>query len=174
MTTWTEIARLDSPTAGTFDFTSLTLSSYPVVQVVMAGITAAAGATIVSIRFYVGGSEISGTAYRWGLHADVTSGTGNTDGATGAAAGSLMSDDVGWRLGNAAGVGFGGIVTLDMTTSTALHKKGTVDVVYTNDAGSGTGNAGVMVMENAGAIDGIKISGTSNLTAGHVRILGIA
>jgi hypothetical protein len=50
-------------------------------------------------------------------------------------------------------------------------------VVYESVQIGPTGNAigghGAGVMENAGAIDGIKIGGTSSLTAGKVRILGL-
>jgi hypothetical protein len=62
---------------------------------------------------------------------------------------------------------------VDKPTNTSIHKR----AMFTSQMLGPTGNVhvqpGVGVMANAGAIDGLKISGTSNLTAGKVIILGL-
>ena len=173
MTTWTEIDRLTAPTAGVFDFPSLTLTGYEVIQIVVSGVTVTTDGTDVKLTFYVGGSEIV-TGYRWGQQA-VASTTGNTeDGDTSDPSILLNSNNATQDTGNAAGEGFACMITVDAPLSTALYKKAEYETVNSRTDSETEVQLGIGLMENAGAIGGLKISGSSSLTAGHVRILGLA
>lgn len=170
---WTLIASLDTPSSGAFTFTSLTLSSYGVIQIICSGITVTTDGTDVRLTFYVSGSEVV-TGYRWGSKSVSSGGTANNDGDTSDPSILLNSNDANWDVGNASTKSLGAIITVDAPASTALHKKAEIEAVMVGPTGNVLINSGVGVMENAGAIDGIKISGSSNLTAGKVRILGLA
>lgn len=174
MTTWTTISSLDAPSGGLFDFPSLTLTGYQVLQVVCAGITVTTDGTDVFMRFYVSGSKVT-TGYRWGLISERSTGTGNVaDGDTSAGGILLVSNDVNNDVGNDVGEGFSALIMVDNPLSTALYKKATFQAVSTNNSANVVNHSGEGVMENAGAIDGLSIEGSSNLTAGKVRILGMA
>jgi hypothetical protein len=60
MSTWVLISSLDAPTAGVFDFPSLTLTSYSAVQVIGSGITVTTDGTDIKLTVYQGGSEVTG------------------------------------------------------------------------------------------------------------------
>jgi hypothetical protein len=152
---WAVIDSLNAPSSGVFDFPSLTLTGYKVLRVVISAVTVTTDGTDPRMTFYVGGSEITGTAYRWLTRSVSTSGTGNLDGASGQASGLLMGNDANFDIGNASTKSFSAVVTVNAPTDTAI----TV--------------SGVFLMENAGAIDGLKVGGTSNLVAGKVRVLGL-
>lgn len=173
MTTWTQIDSKTAPSAGVFDFSSLTLTGYEVIQIVCSGITVTTDGTDVALTFYVGGSEIV-TGYRWGQQA-VASTTGNVeDGDASDPSILLNSNNATQDTGNAAGESFSCLITVDAPTSTALHKKAEYETVQSRPDSETEAQLGIGLMENAGAINGLKISGSSALTAGHVRILGLA
>jgi hypothetical protein len=165
--TWASVATLDSPTAGTFIFTSLDLSTYAAIEIRCAGIHVTTDGTDVRLTFYVGGGEITGTAYRWTVGQQSTSASSNADQATGAASILLMADTANWDVGSAAAESFGCTILVPNPSSSALHKRVVYESVQIGPTGNAIGGHG------AGAIDGIKIGGTSSLTAGKVRILGL-
>ena len=173
MAAWALVASLDTPGSGVFDFPSLTLSGYKVIQVIGTGIAVTTDGTDLKLTFYVGGSEVTST-YQWACFETSTGGSNNTDTGTSQAAVFLCSDAANWDVGNAAGKSGGFECTVDAPGDTALHKK----VNFRESSVGPTGNAvltpGCGLMANTGAIDGIKISGTSSFTAGKVRILGLA
>lgn len=169
---WTLIDGLDAPTSGTFIFSPLDLSGYDIVQIILSGIRVTTDGTLVRITFYVGGVEIT-SGYRWGVQGISASGTAVTDGDTSDPSILLGSDDSGFTVGNAATESFGAIITLDNPLSTALYKKASFESWYINTGGQPHAHSGAGIMENAGAINGLKVLGSSNLTAGKVRILGL-
>ena len=173
MTTWTEIDRLDTPTSGAFDFPSLTLTGYEVIQIICSGITVTTDGTDPRLTFYVSAAEVV-TGYRRGTQTATSGGSTLDEGTTSDTSIRLVADDAGFDVGNAAGEAFSSIIVVDAPLSTALYKKAEFQSVFTTPAGSAASTSGVGLMENAGAIDGLKIGGTSNLTAGKVRILGLA
>ncbi len=173
MTTWTQIDSLDAPTAGVFDFASLTLTGYILLEVIIAGVTVTTDGTDIKLTFYVSGSEIT-SGYRWGTRSYASGGTAAETGSTSAAGIFLVSTAAGHDVGNDTNEGFGAIVTVDAPTSTALHKKAHSESAFTDGTGAQRATVVSGNMENAGAITGLKISGTSNLIAGRVRILGLA
>jgi hypothetical protein len=79
-----------------------------------------------------------------------------------------------WDGGNAAAKSFGCTITLPTPLSTALHKRVFAEAWQIGPTGNAIGTHVPGIMANAGAITGIKLAGTSNLTAGKVRILGLA
>jgi hypothetical protein len=170
---WTLVDSLSSPTAGAFTFPSLTLSSYSTVQIVITGVTVTTDGTDIALTFYVGGVEITAT-YRWGQASGSSAAATNADGDVSDPSILLTSNDPNWDVGNASGEGFGAIVTVDEPTSTALYKKAGYVSVFTGPTGTMIEALGIGIMENTGAINGLKVAGTSSLTAGKVRILGWA
>lgn len=175
MSTWTQITSMDAPSSNVFAMTGLTLSSYSAIQIVCAGITVATDATDIALTFYVSSSEVT-SGYRWGIQGiGHVSGSASAlvDGSTSAAGILLVSDNANWDVGNAATEHFGCLIEVDQPTG-SLHKRAKFESILVGPTGGELLEYGVGVMENTGAIDGIKISGTSNLTAGKVRVLGIA
>ena len=177
---WVPIASLDAPSSGVFDFPTLTLTGYTVLQIVGSGITVTTDGTAVRLTCYVGGSEITGTSYRWGADS-VRSSTAvgappaaAQDGSTTGAAFALNSDDTNYTVGNASNEQLAFIAYLDTPLSTALYKRFACQSVLVNT--SGNVNAGHIGghFENTGAVGGVKIAGSSDLTAGKVRIMGLA
>jgi len=173
MAAWDVIATLDSPTAGVFTFTSLSLSGYETLQVRMSDITVTTDGTDVRMTFYVGGVEQT-SANLWVYYALQSNVAVNPDSAVSQASMLLCSNDSGYDTGNAALESFAGKVTIWRPTSTALNKLATVECFHINPSSVVIGSFGHTALINAGAIDGIKIGGTSNLTAGKVRILGLS
>ena len=172
---WVEIAAADAPASNVFDFPSLTLTGYSVLQVVCSGIRVTTDATDLALQFYVSAALVT-TGYRWGnqsLHSS-TSLVGLDDGDTSDPSILLCSNNVDWDVGNAAEESFGGVLMVDAPLSTALYKRVEIEAVMAGPAGRLNVVSGIGLMENAGAIDGLKISGSSNLTAGKVRVLGLA
>lgn len=172
--TWTSIATLDSPTAGVFTFTSLDLSTYKSLEIRGSAIDVTTDGTDVRFTFYVGGVEITGSAYRWFTSQVSTSGSTNGDSASGVASILLMADTSQWDVGSAAGEGFGCTILVPNPANTALYKRAVYESWQTGPTGNAVATHGGGVMENTGAIDGVKISGTSDLIAGKVRLLGLA
>lgn len=169
---WTEIDRLNAPSSGVFDFPSLTLTGYDVLQILCLGIRVTTDGSIVRLSFYVGGSEVT-SGYLWADQAISGSGAAVADGDTSDPSIVLGSDNAGWNTGNAATESFGARIFVDNPLSTALYKKASFDAWSVNTGGAPQGHSGAGLMANAGAIGGLKISGSSNLTAGKVIILGL-
>lgn len=173
MTTWTQLASLDAPSAGAFDFPSITFTGYSVVQIVMSGITVTSDGTSMLFQFYVSSALVTSAGYRWVVrtaqNAAIVGDAGSSQTSIG-----LCSNDAGETVGNDTGEAFNGIITLDNVLSATTSKKMEFEVAMTNPAGSGQFGSGVGVMDGTGAIDGFKLTGSSNLTAGKVRVLGMA
>jgi hypothetical protein len=169
---WTLITSLSSPTAGAFTFSPLDLTGYDVAMIVMSGIKVTTDGTDIYLTFYVGGSEVV-TGYRWGSSA-VSSSASNLDGVDSSDPRiNLTNISANWDVGNAAAESFGGIVRVDQPVSTSLHKRVGGEVVMVGPTSNTIYHHTHGLMENTGAINGIKIAGSSALTAGSVIILGL-
>jgi hypothetical protein len=169
---WTLIDSKNAPTAGVFTFSPLTLTGYDVVQIVMSGITVTTDGTDIYLTFYVAGSEVT-SGYRWGSLAASSGGSYTNVGDASDPQIVLGHITANWDTGNASTKSFGGIVTVDAPMSTALHKRTGGHVFAVGPTGNVVSHHCTGLMENAGAINGLKISGSSALTAGKVRILGL-
>lgn len=175
MSTWTVIDRLDAPSGGVFDFPSLTLTGYVKVQIVLCGIQTGTDQTDIQATLYVGGVEQTGaTAHRWTVAGMSQTGSVITDGDTSDPNMRLVSNDVGWDIGNDTSEGYDGILELDEPNSTVHHKRISFESAHTNHNGNFIAGCGVGVLQNAGAINGLKISGSNAFTAGSVILLGLA
>lgn len=175
MTTWTQIASMDAPSSNVFAFTGLTLTGYTKLQIVCAGIATGTDATDIKVTLYTGGSEQTGaTDYRWGMETISDAASEIDDGDTSDPAALITSNDAGRDVGNASGEGFDALIEIDQPNSTAFHKRLHTETLSTEPGGALVAGAGVGVLQITGATDGIKISGSANLTAGKVRILGLA
>lgn len=170
---WAVVSSLDTPTTGAFTFTGLTLSSYKVIRLEMYGITVTTDGTDIKLTFYVSGSEIT-SGYGWFGRSISSSGTGNGDTAVSQTSILLVSNDANFDVGNASTKSFGATVMVDAPASTAVYKKASFESWCIGPTGNCFPTHGMGQMDNAGAIDGVKISGTSNLVAGKVRLLGLA
>jgi hypothetical protein len=172
---WAQVASMDAPSSNVFALTSLDFSTYTIIQIVCSGITVTSDDTDMQLRFYVSGAEVTGgTDYHWGVCSISAAAAINNDGVGGASSIQLQSDDAGWSVGNAATEGFHSVITVGSPASTSLYKYANYHTVLTTLAGQAVGFFGAGVMLNAGAIDGVKVFGSTNLTAGKVRILGLA
>lgn len=169
---WTLISSLDAPTAGVFDFPSPTLTGYTMLWVVCSGITVTDDDSKVRMQFYVSGSAVT-TGYRWAAKGVSSSGVTVDDGDASDPSICLGSDNASWGVGNASTESFSASIFADAPLSTALHKKASFEASIISPAGNSLALSGIGIMENAGAIGGLKIFGSSNLTAGKVRLLGV-
>lgn len=173
MASWDVISTLDSPTSGTFIFTSLSLGAYSVLQIKAYGLTVTTDGTDTRVTFYVGGSEVTST-YRWATQQISSGGTSNNDGLSAQASMLVVSNDANWDFGNDTGEGGAFTMNVDNPASTSLHKRAGFETWGTGPTGNVVYTVGGGILGNTGAIDGVKIGGTSNLTAGKVRLLGLA
>lgn len=174
MAAWDVIATLDAPTSGTFIFTSLTLTGYSILQIRGYGIAVTTDGTDTRVTFYVSSSEVT-SGYAWCNQQISSSASPNNDGASSSqTSGLLVSNDANWDIGNAAGEGGFFVINVDQPGSTSLYKRARLHHVATGPTGNVIHTFGHCLLTNAGAIDGVKIGGTSNLTAGKVRLLGLA
>jgi hypothetical protein len=172
---WAEVTRTSTVSAGAISLTGLTLTSYVAVRFVLTGITTGTDDTTVQLRFYVGGSEIS-TGYTWGgsRGATVLNGFSETrvNNADDAFALTREGTATG-NLGNDVTEALHAVVTLFAPTG-SLYKLAYVDAGYTQAASASAVSSLVGGrLGNTGAIDGIKLYGSSNLTAGTIIVLGL-
>jgi hypothetical protein len=170
---WAAIASANAPTSGVFDFPSLTLTGVKVLRVHLSEIAVTTDGTDIALTFYIAGSEVV-AGYQWGFYAITSAGSPNQDGDSSDPSILLVSNDANWDVGNAAAESWHGIVTVFNPISTALHKRVTLEGSGIGPTGISVGSFGGGMLSNAGPIQGLKIGGTSNLTAGKVRILGLA
>lgn len=170
---WDLIDSLDTPTAGAFTFDPLDFTGYSIAQIVLDGITVTTDGTDPRLTFYVAGAEIV-TGYRWANSGSLAGGADLDDGDTSDTAISLCSNNAGRDVGNAAGEGYCAIITVDEPLGTSHSKKARWEGVMTTPTGVVLPTIGTGLMGNTGAINGLKLAGTSALTAGKVRILGWA
>lgn len=170
---WDIITSTTTLSSGAFDITGLTLTGYKVIRIELSGHTVTTDGTDHKLTFYVSGSEVTGTAYQWATFGQSTGGGGLADSATGAAALLLVSNDANNDTGNASTKSLEAEITVMSPADTSLYKIVTFRTTHIGPTGNALDTEGVGIMQNAGAIDGIKISGTSNLTAGKVVVVGL-
>lgn len=171
--TWTFIAGMDAPVSDVFAFTGLSLAGYKQLQVVASGIVVTTDATDIVLTLYTGAAEVT-SGYRWGeYHHSSAASSGNTADASDPSI-VLTSVTANWDVGNAAGECYGTVIWIDQPASTALYKRVWYEGAHVGPTGVVVAQSGTGVMENTGALDGLKIAGSSAFTAGKVRLLGLA
>lgn len=171
---WDIIATLDSPTAGAFTFTGLSLSGYKELCLEISGVRVATDGTDILLTFFVGGSEQTGAIYGWEVCPVSSSAATDPDEANGATAILLTQNNANWDVGSAAAESFSGRVNIDDPASTTRYKRTISHCSATGPTGNVVNSQGTGRMQNAGAVDGLNLKGTSNLVSGKVRLLGLS
>jgi hypothetical protein len=170
---WTLVSGADAPASNVFDFPSLTLTGLNVLEVLVSGLVVATDDSVVRLTFYVGGSEIV-TGYRWGKFSLSSSASALNEGDVSDPSIAMCSDNATWGVGNATSEHFNASIVIDQPLSTAFYKRAEIQAALVAPSGNIVITSGVGIMENTGAIQGLKVAATSNITAGKVRILGYA
>jgi hypothetical protein len=163
---------LGSPTAGVFDFPSLSLTSYKIVRLELSDITVTSDGTDVGFTFYIGGVEITAN-YFWSNNSQNSNSSFLNDSASGSAFILLCSNNSGFDTGNAATESFCATVDVHDPTGSAYRRCSYLSNQISPNP-HGTFAVGGGGLANTGDIDGFKVKGTSNLVAGKVRVLGLA
>lgn len=160
------VAMASSPTGGVFDFTGLSLSSYQRVTLYLDGVRSDTNNTVLQLQFYVGG-VLQTTSYRWRFETLIT-GVGTPD-SNQSASDSVIRLCSGVDTATNANVEY----TVEISNGTAsLYKEATFSGANLNSSGDGVFYWGAGVLENAGTVDGIKISGSGGtLTSGKAMLL---
>ena len=170
---WDEIGRQESISGGALTLSGLDLTGLVAVRLIVSGITVTTDDTQLSLRFFIGGSEVSGASdYHWGIRQ--MGGTSTTVRDTADSEIALTPDGANLGVGNAATKSWSGVVTVWNPTST-LHKLAHIKGVWVDPPGNyrSTTHAGG-ALQNSGAITGFKVFGSSNLTGGSILLLGVA
>ncbi len=173
MSIFTLIDSLAAPSSGVFDFPSLTLTGYKAIEIDIAGVTVTTDDTEVMLQFYVGGVLIT-TGYRFSTLLLGSGAAAAGDGATSGSGIKLQSNDANLGVGNDTGERFNSSIQVDEPLNTTRHKRALYESLITLPSGVRHSVQGQGIMENTGAVSGLKISGDSDLLAGHVRVYGVA
>lgn len=147
-------------------------SRYSFVRIFLIGITTGTDDTQVRIQFYVAGTVVT-TAYRYGvITTNSATGNGNVFNQTGTYI-ALLDDTAGLALGNASTESFSGIVTIANPSDPVLWTYCTIEGATIIPSGAVCNVRGSGILENAGAVDGIKVLGSSSLTGGKFVAYGM-
>lgn len=170
---WGEVARVTSVSGGKLTISGLDLSGLMLVKIFISGVTVTTDDSQVLFRFIIGGSEIA-TGYRWAgafVAPSITAHDGSSNSDTSI---HLTSSTAAEGVGNASTEGFGAVLTIPGPASTSLYKKVYYHSAYSNPAGNGMSsfNAGGQ-LDNASAVEGFVVLGSSDLTGGSMIVLGV-
>lgn len=166
---WSILATLDTPTAGAFTFTGLSLGSVKRLRVQIWGVTVTNDGTDLGVQYSIGSAFIT-SGYTFVTHAETSSSSNNPDSATSVASLLLCGNDANWDTGNAATKGVQSDVYISNPGSTSKYKQVSYRTAGQGPTANCVFSTGCGHVANAGAIDGIKVNGTSNLLAGYVRL----
>ncbi len=171
---WALIASMSAPVSNEFAFTGLSLSTYKEIRIDIAGVTVTTDNTVMNLRLSVAGSEVTAN-YRYYVRHSSTSGTTPVIRSS-ASDGEIQFDGStsAWTVGNAAAFSFNGSIALRNPGSATLYKQGLVSLHYVATTGNAIMAEGPIMMDNAGAITGLRLYGSSALLVGDVRIYGRA
>jgi hypothetical protein len=168
---WGEVARQETLSGGALTITGLDLSGIECVQFHLNGLTVTTDDSQVLFRYIIGGVEIS-TGYFWSVKRlatglDGVSGTGSDTSIH------LTSAVATNGVGNAATEGFDAVVTVFQPAG-SLHKRCHFHAAWSMPDGTlMTGAYGGGQLNDSGAITGVKVFGSSDLTGGTVIALGV-
>jgi len=169
---WALIDSVSAPTSGALALTGLDLSAYTTVRMILSGITVTSDDSEVKLTFYTGGSEVT-SGYRFRLQGLSSSGSSDTTDSQSTSAIYLNSTSANWGVGNAATKSFGGDYTAFGLASSTLHKLVSGQAVAIGPSDSLVTFQSAGALNNAGVVDGVRVSGSSNLTAGSLTLLGM-
>jgi hypothetical protein len=167
---WEELARSSTISSGAITVSGLTLTDMVAIRVLLLGLTVTTDDSTVLLRFLVSGSEIS-TGYRWGLRRNEPAG-GATTGSTSDSSIQLADVTATQGVGNASTESFGATITA-FSPAGSLFKAVRGHASYLQPDASIVSAFVGGLLENTGVITGVKVFGSSDLTAGQVIVLGL-
>jgi hypothetical protein len=167
---WEELGRSSTIASGAITVSGLTLTDMVAIRVLLLGLTVTTDDSTVLLRFLVSGSEVS-TGYRWALRRNEPAG-GATTGSTSDSSIQLADVTATQGVGNASTESFGALLTVPGPAS-SLFKTARGQSTYLQPDASATSAFVGGLLENTGPITGVKVFGSSDLTAGQVIVLGL-
>ncbi|MDR7101535.1 hypothetical protein [Croceicoccus sp. BE223] len=170
---WSIISHQSAPASNQFDFSSLTLSGYQRLVLMLDGLVVGTDGAFIQLRLKIAGSEIS-TSYRWHHRVHSSSSTiESTNTQTGTFVPLIYGSASDWGIGNAAGKSGSAMVQISNPTA-ALYKTMTVDSVVNAKTGSIVRAIGGGSLDNTGSMNGLRVyPSTGTLTAGKATLYGL-
>lgn len=168
---WGEVARVTSVVGGKLTISGLNLSGIQVMRLYINGVTVTTDDSQIFLRFLIADAEIS-TGYRWGVNR-LTSGLNDLV-ASAAGTELPLSSSSTRGVGNASTEAIGAVVTIFDPGSATLYKRSWYHTVYSKPDGTLMELAtSIGALENTGALTGVVLYGSSDLTAGSIVVLGV-
>jgi hypothetical protein len=169
---WNEIANLDAPAAGVFDFQGLDFSSYREIQIVFTDLKPTISEGFFNLQIFDGGTLVT-TGYDWSYQAYSTSNFSRTARVTGAPAIAVTGSGTNWGVNFSTLQGFSGTLTItdpDIVADRLCYWIGTHQQV----TGFTNGYRGAGKIDVVSQLDGIRISEATNpIASGKVKIIGL-
>lgn len=171
---WGEAARVTTLTSGALVLSGYDFSGLICVQFHISGVTVTSDDTTVSLQFYIDNSLVT-SGYRYGHNSrDSAATVGAQEGSTSIASIPLVDTRANRGVGNASTEGMSAVVTLYSPASSTQHKRCFTKSSYIIPAGNAAGIVyGGGQLNNSGAVTGIKVIGSSDLTGGSIIALGV-
>lgn len=171
---WTIIEHKSAPTSNQFDFSSLTLSGYQRLCLMLDGLVVGTDNAYIQMRLKIAGSEIS-TNYRWTNQKFSSSGStpANEASQSGTFIPLMYGTTAAYGVGNSAGKSGSGMVWISNPTD-ALYKLMQVDCAHIVSSGSFIRTVGGGSLDNTGSMNGLRVyTSTGTLTAGKATLYGL-
>lgn len=173
---WTIIEHKSAPASNQFDFSSLTLSGYQRLCLMLDGLVVGTDNAYIQMRLKISGSEIS-TGYRWTNQKFSSSGStpANEASQTGTFIPLMYGTSASYGIGNAAGKSGSGIIYIgNPTNASSLYKLVQIDCAHQVSSSSFIRTVGGAALENSGTMDGLRVyPSTGTLTAGKATLYGL-
>jgi hypothetical protein len=170
---WEEFDRTSTIVSGELTLSGYDLTGVAVVKAILSGVTITTDDSTVAFRLHVGGSEVA-TGYQVVISAVNSAGTAADVNSTSTTEVPLTEDaDATRKLGNVSTEGLGAEITIYSPGSTSLYKRCMVTGTYGQAGGEVARVRGACELTNTGAVTGITVFGSSDLTAGTLVLLGL-
>jgi hypothetical protein len=171
-TPWEEFDRTSTLTAGELVLSGYDLTGVAVVKAFLSGVTITTDDSSVAFRLHIGGSEVA-TGYQHVVGVANSAAVTDALNTTSATEVPLTSTTATRMLGNTSAEGLGAEITIYSPGSTSLYKRCMVTGAYGQAGGEVARVRGAMELTNTGAVTGITVFGSSDLTAGTLVLLGL-
>lgn len=173
MTAWTEIDRLLVPGSGYFDFQDLDLTPYTALEIIGSGITVTSDQSFVKAVFYKGSAvALTDYAYQAFIITDAATFVEESDTAQ-TEVPLCFADSATYKVGNDTGESIRFSLLLGHPTLASKNKHMLFNGGFINSAGAGCRYDGGAMIKDTNPITGVRISGSSNLVAGKIVLLGL-
>lgn len=167
---WGELGRSSTITSGAITVSGLTLTSVSAIQVLLLGLHVTTDDSLVQIQWLVAGSLVT-TGYRWACrrHSSAVNLVGSTSDSSIHLTEASASTHA---VGNAAEESLGGWIYLPGPAA-GVYKAARFETTHQRPDTVLTVNTGGGLLEDTGAVTGVKVLASSDLTAGEVVVLGM-